>query len=716
MTSDPVTFLWAELEGVRGFRDQQRIELDASAVILAGPNGTGKTSFFDALQWLLLGSIKRLEPWRTRRNTEHIANVFRPDQPAIVRAALSLGDQVVELRREGRYDSGFLEWADGDGVLRGDEAERRLTLALSPRSSDPASLHRLLMTSALLQQDVVREVLEDKPGDRYQHLASLLGLNDIAGFELAVRRRADRLASSGRAARDELAGLDGQHRSAIERLERLRAAQAGASDTSALQGELASRLATDAEAIRIRGLPAVATDAAVLQTRTGELRDEMTQISLRADGLRESKKQLQPDTERSLTAARRAAEEASKAVDKAKSKLAKAEADFASALSQSEALASLAHAALPLLSEHCPVCEQEIDQDHVQRHLTELLEQEGGNLPRLEAVRDAALRALQGSEEQEQQALAVMNDLLGREAEAARLDQERVRLIADVQSVTRRARDDGIDLIMADALARLEMNAIEATLSALGAAWRVFGELANVLRMLPASDQIATAQTEVRRLETRVVAAREKTALASANEEEAKTLQRATTRAAAAVTEDRFRRLAPLVSDIFSRLDPHPVFKTLDFALGVYRERGEASPIVRDAQFDIEADPLLVFSSSQANVAALSYFLALGWAAGEDAMPFVLLDDPLQSLDDVNALGFGDLCRHIRQQRQLIVSTHDSRLAALLERKLAPRVEGLNTRVVEFRSWTRSGPELEQRTVEAQLSEGSQRTLISKAA
>lgn len=79
-------------------------------------------------------------------------------------------------------------------------------------------------------------------------------------------------------------------------------------------------------------------------------------------------------------------------------------------------------------------------------------------------------------------------------------------------------------------------------------------------------------------------------------------------------------------------------------------------------------------------------------------MPFVLLDDPLQSLDDVNALGFADLCRHIRRQRQLIVSTHAPRLAALLERKLAPRTEHERTRVVEFKAWTRRGPNLEQRS------------------
>src|SRR3954466_8755749 len=95
MTSEPITFQWAELEAFRGFRDRQRINLDASVVILAGSNGTGKTSFFDALQWLLLGSLERLEPWRTRRNAEHIVSAFRSEDTAVVTAGMRFGEDEI---------------------------------------------------------------------------------------------------------------------------------------------------------------------------------------------------------------------------------------------------------------------------------------------------------------------------------------------------------------------------------------------------------------------------------------------------------------------------------------------------------------------------------------------------------------------------------------------------------------------------------------------
>jgi hypothetical protein len=68
-------------------------------------------------------------------------------------------------------------------------------------------------------------------------------------------------------------------------------------------------------------------------------------------------------------------------------------------------------------------------------------------------------------------------------------------------------------------------------------------------------------------------------------------------------------------------------------------------------------------------------------------------------MDDVNVLGFADLCRHVRRERQLFVSTHERRFALLLERKLAPRDPADRTIALEFVGWDRSGPALKPRDV-----------------
>src|SRR5437773_887798 len=48
------------LSGFRGFSEAADIALDADAVILIGANGSGKTSFFDAILWALAGQVPRL--------------------------------------------------------------------------------------------------------------------------------------------------------------------------------------------------------------------------------------------------------------------------------------------------------------------------------------------------------------------------------------------------------------------------------------------------------------------------------------------------------------------------------------------------------------------------------------------------------------------------------------------------------------------------------
>ena len=79
-------------------------------------------------------------------------------------------------------------------------------------------------------------------------------------------------------------------------------------------------------------------------------------------------------------------------------------------------------------------------------------------------------------------------------------------------------------------------------------------------------------------------------------------------------------------------------------------------------------NPAIVFSSAQVNVAALCYFIGLAFASSDSDLGFVLIDDPLQSMDDVNALGFSDLCRFLRKEKQVIVSSHEARLTNLLRR------------------------------------------------
>lgn len=57
-----------EIEAFRAYRKRQEFDLDADVVVLSGPNGLGKTSFFDALDYVCTGRIGRLCRRRISQN------------------------------------------------------------------------------------------------------------------------------------------------------------------------------------------------------------------------------------------------------------------------------------------------------------------------------------------------------------------------------------------------------------------------------------------------------------------------------------------------------------------------------------------------------------------------------------------------------------------------------------------------------------------------
>jgi DNA repair exonuclease SbcCD ATPase subunit len=103
------------------------------------------------------------------------------------------------------------------------------------------------------------------------------------------------------------------------------------------------------------------------------------------------------------------------------------------------------------------------------------------------------------------------------------------------------------------------------------------------------------------------------------------------------------------------------------------------------------------------NALAVSIFLSFNLALPKLPLQAAILDDPIQSLDEINLLGLVDLLRRIKDKRQIIVSTHDRRFGRLLARKLRPANSSESTSVVELRGWERSGPEVLQYPVEADV-------------
>ena len=123
-----------------------------------------------------------------------------------------------------------------------------------------------------------------------------------------------------------------------------------------------------------------------------------------------------------------------------------------------------------------------------------------------------------------------------------------------------------------------------------------------------------------------------------------------------------------MVQWVYSKINPHPFFRELEFdydkSEGTNIKYGELSELYLDH----------IFSSAQLNVLALSIFLGLGLTQRCTNLDQVFLDDPIQSMDDINILSYIDLMRAIFDSKivgkNIIISTHDDNFTKLLSIKM----------------------------------------------
>ena len=563
-------------------------------------------------------------------------------------------------------------------------------------------LESALTTSGLMQQDVMRGVLEAKPADRYRHITTVLGLGQLEEFEEAARSLARDASSREGAARTDRDRIADSLRSAREKLAAAQSRLESRPQVEALREEVRSLLNDPPPSLigPPRDIDLESQNAVrAMATQLGAALDALTQLNASTRRALDMRTSLPPEpTEAEMEVLRAEFEAAESELESAGTRSTAAQDQLRTARRASEELAQLAALAIPQLTEACPVCGQAIDPAHVE---AELRERAGGT---------QTIVSLQA---------AVATYRSGVETAASRVATARAAIDeaqrqGGLWSQFRSAENEASSRLSQLQLGDLVVRPIATTLDDFAQNAEPIAEYlqsrrSRLLEFLNTFDQqtdrgaVERASAETKNLETALASSEATLKDETARTSRLQLLADQSVGARVEVTEKRVNAMQPLVANIFQRLDPHPAFKTIEFELDTYYRRGTTSPLVRDMVEGVSADPLVVFSTSQANIVALSYFIAMSLSAGERGLPFLLLDDPVQSMDDVNVLGFADLCRHLQSRRQLIVSTHERRFAGLLERKLAPRMADSSTKLIRFTGWDRSGPTVDQGTIEPQL-------------
>lgn len=654
-----------ELEAFRGFADKAVLDLDAEAILIRGDNGTGKTSVTDGLLWLLTGDIPRLRErgkGRRKEDADAIVNRYRSGDQA--RVALTVrnvnldGEQgkAVEFERTGNSRDSTLRARCGERELGDEEA----TLAMASAFGDftPAQFGHAVVAWGILQQHDLLKALEGG-SSLHERLAELVGLQRVNQFSASASKLAKAARAEQKRTEDLRDRLRQRHDAASQRLDALDMQSSRLKEVVPQP----SKLVKD----RLQDLPeGFALERSVVEVgEFGELLTEIEVAAAAAHQLLEAAKELE-----------RADSETNQPVDQLEAELGRLRQEVETVLQKAPARVQLADAALGLLSDECPVCDQAIDESSVRAHLKEML-----TAAREESTRAEEVRLELAAAEAKLQSVRLAESRRAEAQARVELAEERMAGLAASGgwlAVERR-------WIAADRAAEL-VEAFELLDGAVRAA-QVDVRRSQSERVLRYGTEVEAAKSELQRAEAEAQAA-------AAQSSRARALEDASRKAAERIIERALAQLQPSLAEVFDRLSPHPTFNELQARQDIFYGKNQVVPHAYDRKNEVGGHPTMIFSEGQLNVVALSYFLGLALNAGEGALPFVVLDDTLAALDVVNVLGFADLCRRLREQRQLIVTTHDRRFAGLLARKLAPRQEGSRTLLIELDGWTEDGPKV----------------------
>jgi DNA repair exonuclease SbcCD ATPase subunit len=695
------------VEGFRGLASATEIDLDANAIIVIGANGQGKTSIFDAVLWGLTGTIPRLG------DDPEVVCLYSASGQARVEIELRGEDGLVRVIRSHDGARSRLTLELGGQSFRDDGAESRLHEVLWPDSvfapDANSTLTTTLTRSVYLQQDVVGQFIDgDSPRERFEAVSELVGAGRVTELTLSLESAKRAWSAQTNRQDQELESLRTRLAEVQARLDSL--SSLGDVDQAAIADQWGSwwLRASQIEDVVEGDIPEApsAEAPAALELAVKRLDVRRLAVGRRVSRAEELDAEIEERAE-AVKVAHDPAELAKQAevveaqLGRLNEALAAAEEEAAEQRrrqverrEREEELRALAELAIRHLEGACPVCGQEHDAEKTKRHLEELVGA-GADEERPSTSQEAgAVNALATEVERTRLELSETRSKLSEaEAEARAREQweaERARRLAELEISATDTASAHVELRKLAGKLRgslEEIDALQAEGERLALAVAGLGERA---RRGEYEDQVKRTEAELGSKEAAIEARRQ-------SGERAGRILEALREASSSVVAAQLRRVEPLLQRIYATVDPHPSLRDISLALSVSRGRGHLDTPLDDAQRPVSASlPGAILSSSQLNALAVSVFLALNLGVPTIPLGAAMLDDPLQSLDDVNLLGLIDLLRRTKDRRQLIVSTHDSRFGRLLARKLRPVSPDQRTLVITLSGWGREGPTITQ--------------------
>lgn len=629
--------------GFRGYRKPLRIDFADGFTVIEGRNGVGKSTICDAVEFALTGTIgKYLE---AKADGESVADYIwwsgegpAPDEH-YVEVGFRDGEECFVIRRE--------QIADFDEASLLAVVDRLCDATMRPKNP----LAQLCRASIIRDEHIAALSLDLSESERFTLLRDAIGATDAdewveRGRQLVAlaRKRRDAAAAEAETASREVS-------QAAKRIDELRAAIAEEAAVAGAIGRLQNFTGSTAAADSIAEVARLALAERV--RRADELR------ALRAGWADyESTKAGLAD----LTAA---AEGVDRALGEAQAALqllpvADLEAGSKATSQRARDLVTLVDLGrhLGLNDGNCPLCASGLSHEKFARGIAAAEE--------LARLLDASAVEQEALENRRRVAEA---DVAARTA-AARW--ARTELVGAQQAVE--AFEVRLDL--ARFAHDQAHHAIDAEFERLGAELAQMREDLRIVETLKTNIALERAVGAEQAARIAYAKMQERLGVARLGEQRAQALHDGARRAAGETLNQRLDRVLPLMTELFRRLRPHPLWTNID-----YKIRGDVRRFLK-LQVGDELNPQFIFSSGQRRATGLAFLLSVNLSLAWSRWRTIVLDDPVQHVDDFRSVHLAEvMAQLVSAGRQIVCVVEDPALADHLCRRLPVLAPGDGVRV-----------------------------------
>ncbi|HDT5862761.1 TPA: AAA family ATPase [Aeromonas hydrophila subsp. hydrophila] len=633
-----------EVCGFRGFRDLVRINFGRGFTVITGRNGVGKSTLCDAIEFAITGSI---------------------DKYAVEKAAKESINDYIWWRGEGVPKAHYVtvSFVDDNGKpftltrTRESGADRSADEIQAALCSGPVpdnALRQLTRTSIIRDEWIAALSLDLTETERFDFVRSALGA--LEGSEASSRAKEVVAATEATHSKNEAAYVTAHSRLA-DKLTQLSETQTALSRS----GDIASAL----QVIDIAAPDAPPELTARLTAGRNALASKRTQLVRMGEALQLGQEvasaqaayttpeaiEDRETASRAHEAAQREHQAAQQAVSEAKQRLEREEEIDAIAASLS--LLVEHGERLGLHEEHCPLCaayrtpdEFSSGVDAARRRITSLASG-------VQAAHDALTIAKENARLSSltlQAATAVLETHAEKLRQLRSQEESHVSFYED-WALDFRLINDPYGLEQAISSERDQLIDLERALIVLEASQAVS-------QMSSIESNISVLRAEVEKLAHTV--SQSQAAVAAARE-----IERSVKRVSAEIIDERLAQISPLLNELYQRLRPHADWHTIDYSI-----RGDVRRFL-SLKVGNDLNPQFVFSSGQRRAAGLAFLLSVHLARAWTPLKSLLLDDPVQHIDDFRALHLVEVLAALRLDgRQIICAVEDPALADLLCRRL----------------------------------------------